>query len=75
MNFKTCIDTIFKLTFWYTTDRHTFIESIVLTLYLLNPLLCVHYYVSYDSSHDTLFVQHAFFLHWNFLQRKAFRPC
>jgi hypothetical protein len=27
----------------------------------------VHYYVSNDSSHDILFVQHAFLFHWNFL--------
>jgi hypothetical protein len=27
----------------------------------------VHYYVFNGYSHDTLFVQHAFLLHWNFL--------
>ncbi len=34
----------------------------------------MHYYVSNDSNHDTLFVQHAFLLHWNFLQSRGFRP-
>jgi hypothetical protein len=28
----------------------------------------IHYYVSNDTSHDSLFVQHAFMLHWEFLQ-------
>jgi len=28
----------------------------------------VHYYVSNDKHHDSLFVQHAFMLHWEFLQ-------
>jgi hypothetical protein len=27
----------------------------------------IHYYVSDDTSHDSLFVQHAFMLHWEFL--------
>jgi hypothetical protein len=27
----------------------------------------VHYFVSNDTSHDALYVQHAFMLHWDFL--------
>jgi hypothetical protein len=32
----------------------------------------VHYYVSNDTHHDSLFVQHAFMLHWEFLQTIRF---
>jgi hypothetical protein len=32
----------------------------------------IHYYVSNDKHHDSLFVQHAFMLHWEFLQTIGF---
>ncbi len=36
------------------------------------PLLKeIHYYVSNDTSHDSLFVQHAFMLHWECLQMQG----
>jgi hypothetical protein len=31
----------------------------------------VHYYVFDENDHDTLFVQHAFKLHWEFLKSKG----
>jgi hypothetical protein len=34
----------------------------------------VHYYVFDDNSHDTFFVQHAFRLHWKFLQARDCFP-
>ncbi len=34
----------------------------------------VHYYVFDDTSHDAFFVQHAFMLHWNHLQRQGYIP-
>lgn len=34
----------------------------------------VHYYVYDDNSHDNLFVQHAFGLHWDFLQARGCSP-
>lgn len=37
-----------------------------------SPLLKeIHYYVYDDTSHDSLFVQHAFMLHWEFLQMQG----
>jgi hypothetical protein len=34
----------------------------------------VHYYISNEKDHDTLFVQHAFQLHWNFLTENGCFP-
>jgi hypothetical protein len=34
----------------------------------------VHYFVLYDTSHDTLFVQHVFMLHWSHLQSQGCIP-
>jgi hypothetical protein len=34
----------------------------------------VHYYVSDDIMHDTLFVQHAFMLHWHHLKHEGSFP-
>jgi hypothetical protein len=34
----------------------------------------VHYFVSNDTSHDTLFVQHAFMFHWSHLQSQRCTP-
>jgi hypothetical protein len=34
----------------------------------------VHYYVSNEKDHNTLFVQHAFRLHWEYLKSKRCHP-
>jgi hypothetical protein len=34
----------------------------------------VHYYVYNDTSHDTLYVQYAFLLHWDFLKAQGCFP-
>jgi hypothetical protein len=34
----------------------------------------VHYYVSNDTMHDTLFVQHAFMMHWDHLKDQGYSP-
>ncbi len=34
----------------------------------------VHYYISNEKKHDTLFVQHAFMLHWEFFKSKGYQP-
>jgi len=34
----------------------------------------VHYYVSYEKEHDTLFVQNVFQLNWGFLQERGCFP-
>ncbi len=33
-----------------------------------------HYYASNEMDHDTLFVQHAFKLHWEFFKSKGYQP-
>ena len=40
------------------------------------PLLLkeVHYYVSDDKVHDSLYVQHCFLMHWNFMKDLGFTP-
>ncbi len=64
---------------------HTFQVSILIHItYQLDPsyigsgpkdlLKDVHYYVFNDISHDQLFVQHCFMLHWNFLEVKGCHP-
>ena len=34
----------------------------------------VHYYVSDDKVHDSLYVQHAFMLNWSYLKTEGFQP-
>jgi hypothetical protein len=34
----------------------------------------VHYYVYDDPNHDSLFVQHAFMLRWQYLQNANYTP-
>jgi len=34
----------------------------------------VHYYISDDKTHDSLFVQHAFTLHWGYMKNKGCFP-
>jgi hypothetical protein len=34
----------------------------------------VHYYVSDDTTHDTLFIQHVFMLHWSHLKDQGYSP-
>jgi hypothetical protein len=40
------------------------------------PLLLkeIHYYVSNDKVHDSLYVQHCFLMHWNFMKGQDFTP-
>jgi hypothetical protein len=40
------------------------------------PLLLkeIHYYVLDDKTHDSLYVQHCFMLHWNLLQSEGISP-
>ena len=40
------------------------------------PLLLkeVHYYVSDDKVHDSLYVQHCFLMHWEFMKAHGFLP-
>lgn len=40
------------------------------------PLLLkeVHYYVSDDKVHDSLYVQHCFLMHWDFMKAQGFVP-
>ncbi len=65
---------------------HNFQVNILVHInYCLNPkynptkpsskvLKEVHYYVFDDNNHDNLFVQHAFGLHWDFLQVRGCFP-
>ena len=34
----------------------------------------VHYYISDDKQHDSLYIQHAFMLHWNHTTSHGFEP-
>jgi hypothetical protein len=65
--------------------RSTQISILVMITYRINPafdssvhesrlLKNVHYYVSNDGTHDTLYVQHAFKLHWEFLKEQGSFP-
>jgi hypothetical protein len=65
--------------------RSTQISILVMITYRVNPafdssvhesrlLKNVHYYVSDDGTHDTLYVQHAFKLHWEFLKEQGSFP-
>lgn len=65
---------------WHTTQ----VTILVHVTYRLDPsyigngpreiLKVVHYYISYDSSPNTLFVQHCFMLHWRLLQQQGCYP-
>jgi hypothetical protein len=40
-----------------------------------NPLRgALYYYISNEKDHDTLFVQRAFRLHWEFFKSKGYQP-
>jgi hypothetical protein len=65
--------------------RSTQISILVLITYRINPLFDptihesrflkeVHYFVYDDTSHDTLYVQHALMLHWDFLMGQGCFP-
>jgi hypothetical protein len=34
----------------------------------------LHYYISYDTFHDTIFVQHCFIMHWRFILDQGCTP-
>jgi hypothetical protein len=66
---------------WRTSQ----ISILVMITYPVNPefdssihesqlLKDVHYFVFDDTSHDTLYVQHAFLLHWDFLKAQGCFP-
>lgn len=54
----------------------TFRLNPIWTLCGVEPYLLkeVHYYISDDKQHDSLFVQHAFMLHWGYLKSEGFEP-
>jgi hypothetical protein len=65
--------------------RSTQISLLVMITYRVNPafdssihesrlLKDVHYFVSDDTSHDTMYVQHAFMLQWGFLRAQGCFP-
>jgi hypothetical protein len=71
MTFKICIGITSKLAYWYALLTIE-IQNDILDSNSLPFLKEVHYYVSNDTHHDSLFVQHAFMLHWEFLQTIRF---
>jgi hypothetical protein len=61
--------------------RSTQISILVLITYRVNPIIHesrflkdVNYFVYVDTNHDTLYVQHALMLHWDFLTGQGCFP-
>ncbi len=69
MRFKVCSGIIFKWVFWCTFPIDTPTTNLIVVE--SNIIKEVHYFIYYDTSHDTLYVQHAFMLQWNHLQSVA----